>query len=343
MPVQEPGDNQTPKEGDVPTQTYNKIIINGTTYIDLSADTVAAANMLSGITAHDKNGAAVTGTIPTKTASNVTIDTTGANAGKVTVSAGYYASQVQKAMANASITLSDPAITANPTITKETASGSNQGKIKATVSGSGTSTATVSTAGFVSSISDTGNATVSGSTYTTAESIESNLIAANVKTGVKIFQTTGTFTSDGTAIAGEILSGKIAYSQGNKLTGTMSNRGSNNVTVTTKSGTTIPAGYYDGGGKAVIDSTSATNLVAANILKDKVILGVTGTLDPASEVTTAPLEAVSKFTSQTILPGDIDPDVQFISEVTIAPITVDISETSGTTGYTVTVSEFSAT
>ena len=93
------------------TKQYNKIVIGGDTLIDLSSDTVAAGSMLSGVTAHDKNGATVTGTIATKTASNVTIATTGTNAGKVTVPAGYYASEVTKAMTNAAITLSDPTIT----------------------------------------------------------------------------------------------------------------------------------------------------------------------------------------------------------------------------------------
>lgn len=46
----------------MPTKTYNKIIYGGTTLIDLTGDTVTAATMLSGHTAHDKSGAAVTGT-----------------------------------------------------------------------------------------------------------------------------------------------------------------------------------------------------------------------------------------------------------------------------------------
>lgn len=45
--------------------TYNKAVINGTTYLDLSSDTVTANSMLDGVTAHDKNGAAITGNIPT--------------------------------------------------------------------------------------------------------------------------------------------------------------------------------------------------------------------------------------------------------------------------------------
>jgi len=317
------------------TKQYNKIVIAGDVLMDLSGDTVAASSMLSGVTAHDKNGAAITGNIATKTSSNVTIATTGANAGKVTVDAGYYATAVTKAMTNASISLSDPSITANPTITKETASGTNQGKIKAVASGSGTSTATVNTAGFVSSISDTGNVTVSGTTYTTAESIESTLIASNVKTGVKIFQTTGTFTADATATAGEILYGETAYVSGSKVTGSMpkfDDDTTDHVTISTLADVAIPAGYYDGSVKAGIDATSAAQLVPANIE----ILGVTGSLDPASEVTVGPVTATPKFTSQTILPSSISK--QFINQVTVNAISYTETQTTSTTGYTFTIS-----
>lgn len=41
--------------------TYNKIIINGRTLIDLTTDTVDASKLLTGITAHDKSGAVITG------------------------------------------------------------------------------------------------------------------------------------------------------------------------------------------------------------------------------------------------------------------------------------------
>ena len=46
----------------MPDKTYNKAIINGTTYIDLSADTVVQNKVLDGYTFHDKNGAILEGT-----------------------------------------------------------------------------------------------------------------------------------------------------------------------------------------------------------------------------------------------------------------------------------------
>ncbi len=42
----------------------NKVVLaNGTTLIDLTSDTVAAGSLLSGVTAHDKSGAPITGTL----------------------------------------------------------------------------------------------------------------------------------------------------------------------------------------------------------------------------------------------------------------------------------------
>lgn len=41
---------------------YSKIVINGVTKIDLTADTVDADHLLEGFTAHGKNGAPITGT-----------------------------------------------------------------------------------------------------------------------------------------------------------------------------------------------------------------------------------------------------------------------------------------
>lgn len=41
----------------------NHVIINGETVVDLRGDTVSADKLVSGITAHDKTGAAITGTV----------------------------------------------------------------------------------------------------------------------------------------------------------------------------------------------------------------------------------------------------------------------------------------
>ena len=125
-------------------------------------------------------------------------------------------------------------------------------------------------------------------------------------------------TTDANAAAGEILSGKTAYVNKNKITGSMTNNGSNNVTVTSKSGTSIAAGYYDGSGKAVIDSTSSTNLVATNIRSGVTILGVEGTLSPEDDLTVGPVSATPTSSQQVITAASENLD--YITQVTVAAI-----------------------
>ena len=43
-------------------QYVNKVVYGGDTLIDLTADTITAADLASGVTAHDKSGAPITGT-----------------------------------------------------------------------------------------------------------------------------------------------------------------------------------------------------------------------------------------------------------------------------------------
>lgn len=143
----------------------------------------------------------------------------------------------------------------------------------------------------------------------------------HLATGERV-QGTSTYnadTRDANASASEILATKTAYgAAGTKLTGTMPNNGGNNVTVSSSSGATIPAGYYDGSGKAVLDSTSSTNLIAENIRDGVTILGIEGTMSGSEDVHAQAKTATPTASSQVITPDS--PTYNYLSQVTINPI-----------------------
>lgn len=77
---------------------YASVDVSVPTGVDTSGDTVDAAHLFSGYTAHDSSGSAITGSYvaPTaRTSSDVTV-----SGATVTVPAGAYASQVQKSVAS---------------------------------------------------------------------------------------------------------------------------------------------------------------------------------------------------------------------------------------------------
>lgn len=141
-------------------------------------------------------------------------------------------------------------------------------------------------------------------------------------------------TTDANAVAAEILTGKTAYVNKVKITGNMANRGSSNVTVTGKTGASIPAGYYDGSGKAVLDSTSSTNLIASNIRQGVTILGVEGTMSAEDSLTVGAATATPKATQQVITAASLDYD--YITQVTVNAIPYTESDNSAG-GKTVTI------
>ena len=190
-------------------------LANGTgdaLFVDTSDATMTSGGQsLDGVTSY-ANGVKITGSIPTKTAADMT-----ASGATVTAPAGYYAESASKNIASGTATTPATSISAVPVLSINTATG----VITGTVSASQNITPTVS-AGYVSA-GTAGTISVSGSDTlaltaqaaqtitpgTTAQTIaagqyltgaqtiagDANLIAQNIKAGVSIFNVDGELTT----------------------------------------------------------------------------------------------------------------------------------------------------
>ena len=133
-------------------------------------------------------------------------------------------------------------------------------------------------------------------------------------------------STDATVAVAEILEGKTAYARGAKLIGTMPNKGAVNGAITTKEELfTIPTGFHDGSGKVGIDTTEKSKIIAANIKEGVTILGVTGTLAPASGVKAQSKTITPGITEMSVLP---DEGYDYLSTVTVSAIPTSESDNS---------------
>ena len=120
-----------------------------------------------------------------------------------------------------------------------------------------------------------------GTSFFLQASAEGTAVAGDVLAGTTFSNDSdtgiaGTLTLTGTAAVGNVLTGSTFYSTDakTKLTGTMPNRGTVNITPSTTN-QAITSGYHSGSGVVYGDA----DLVAGNIKRGVNIFGVTGTAD----------------------------------------------------------------
>ena len=173
---------------------------------------------------------------------SVTVNPTPTDSGAtVTIPAGYYSTQTTKSVSSGSATA--PASISGTSATVST--GTNTLTLTKTVSvtpsvsagyiSSGTAgnssvslTASVTTKAAATITPGTSNQTISSGTYLTGTQTiagDADLVAGNIKSGVQIFGVTGSYsgidTSDATAAATDIVTGKTAYVDGRKVEGSL--------------------------------------------------------------------------------------------------------------------------
>lgn len=175
----------------------------------------------------------LTASVNTRSSSDLT-----ASGATVTAPAGYYGSDATKTISSGSATpaasisgSSSTVSTGTNTITL-TKTVSNTPQVSAGYISSGTAgntsvslTASVTTKEAATITPGTSDQTIASGTYLTGTqtiSGDSDLAAANIKSGVQIFNVTGTYTSDATATASDIVDGETAYVDGRLVTGSLS-------------------------------------------------------------------------------------------------------------------------
>ena len=206
---------------------FSKVILDDTTLMDVTQKTVDASNLLYGVTALKNDGTGVTGTIASKSSSDVSVSGT-----DVSIPAGYYPVSVS---VTAGTDVSEDTVTAASLLEGITAHQADGTAITGEIPSLGATTYNVST----SSRTISSGQYLSG-TQTIRAVTTSNITAANIKDGTtitvgdagsstRIKNVTGTFTDASTVSSGQtaatasnIHSGYSAWVDGTEVIGTAS-------------------------------------------------------------------------------------------------------------------------
>lgn len=214
--------------------------------------TAAATDILSGATAY-VDGVKITGTM-----TNQGSKTASLNAGEsYTIPKGYHNGS-GKITANSLAGQTDGTATAAQILTGQTAYVDGV-KVTGTMTNQGAKTA---------SLNAGGSYTIPAGYHNGSGKITANSLASQ---------------TDGTATASDILSGKTAYVDGAKVTGSIASKAAATYTPGTAN-QTIAAGQYLSGTQTI---KGDVNLVAGNILSGKSIFGVSGTATANATATAA--------------------------------------------------------
>ena len=250
---------------------FSKIILNGTTLIDLTQDTVSAnSEVLSPKTFHKADGTTGTGSITAKSASDVTV-----SGATVTIPAGAYSSQVQKSVETGSATVPSLIAASGATVSTET----NAITLSKTVTTSpnvtsgyistGTVgncdlalTASVTTQAAQTIHPSTSDQTIASGTYLTgAQTIKAvtlaNLTADNIKNGVTVKVGDSTDDDCVTSVTGTYAGG--GTSKNVQISQTAGRASSSTYTQVGPTITVAKTGTYDVYWTGYRSSTSGTN------------------------------------------------------------------------------------